>query len=317
MNTVFRFLIHCCRDWFTSAHQLLKNGDRSEYRALPSQLKTLMSQLDPHDMKDFPNAHIVRVYLQPLEFLQLQRQFCPKFAFHSFLTGGCSTDQQGTSASTSPDIVAYMRDREETLRWSMPDTKALTNYAERAFGWPQSKLENVLHPVLRRVREWRERGLMGRGQMRERPGDEGAAAATAAPLTQLSITAFTQRVMPNSTTKADLLGSKKSSSLMPPTRSASSDTSKSPSKKSKTDSTSNAPISKEAQKSTTTAAPSAVISIGSSSNDESDSPELPPQKANRNRFSRRVRVRSSKSQSETNAGAPPPAARRTSSRRKL
>ena len=81
-----------CRDWFTSAHQLMKSGDRSEYRALPSQLKSLLSQLEPHDLCDFPNAHIVRVYLQPLEFLQLQRQFCPKFAFHSFLSADDGAD---------------------------------------------------------------------------------------------------------------------------------------------------------------------------------------------------------------------------------
>ena len=63
------------RDWFTSAHQLMRSGDRSEYCALPSQLKSLLSQLEPHDLCDFPNAHIVCVYLQPLEFLQMQRQF--------------------------------------------------------------------------------------------------------------------------------------------------------------------------------------------------------------------------------------------------
>ena len=66
---------------------------------------------------------------------------------------------------------AYARSREALLRWSMPDTKALAHYAERSFRWQQSKLESVLHPVLWRVGEWRERGLMGRGQMRERTDD--------------------------------------------------------------------------------------------------------------------------------------------------
>ena len=130
------------RDWFTSAHRLMRSGDRSEYRALPSQLKSLLSQLEPPDLCDFPNAHIVRVYLQPLEFLQLQRQFCPKFAFHSFLSADAGADaptaQQSSSASCASvalDMGAYARSREALLRWSMPDTKALAHYAERSFGW--------------------------------------------------------------------------------------------------------------------------------------------------------------------------------------
>ena len=70
----------------------MRSGDRSEYRALPSQLKSLLSQLESHDLCDFPNTHIVRVYLQPLEILQLQRQFCPKFAIHSFLSADAGAD---------------------------------------------------------------------------------------------------------------------------------------------------------------------------------------------------------------------------------
>ena len=126
----------------------MKSGDRSEYRALPSQLKSLLTQLDPHDLSDFPNAHIVRVYLQPLEFLQLHRRFVPKFAFHSFLSADATTAQQSSSESspsTALDIGAYVRSREALLRWLMPNTKALANYTERSFGWQQSKLENVLH----------------------------------------------------------------------------------------------------------------------------------------------------------------------------
>ena len=159
--------------WTPSAISETGSGDRSEYRALPLQLKSLLSQLEPHDLCDFPNAHIVRVYLQPLEFLQLQRQFCPKFAFHSFLSANAGADaptaQQSSSASCASvalDMGAYARSREALLRWSMPDTKALAHYAERSFGWQQSKFESVLHAVLWRVREWRERGLMGCGQMR-------------------------------------------------------------------------------------------------------------------------------------------------------
>ena len=92
----------------------------------------------------------MRVYLQPLEFLQLQ--FCPKFAFHSFLSANAGTDaptaQQSSSASCASvalNMGAYARSREALLRWSMPDTKALTHYAERSFGWQQSKLESVLN----------------------------------------------------------------------------------------------------------------------------------------------------------------------------
>ena len=101
----------------------MRSGDRSEYRALPSQLKRLLSQLEPHDLCDFPNAHIVRVYLQPLEFLQLQRQFCPKFAFHLFLSADAGADaptaQQSSSASCASvalDMAAYARSREALLR---------------------------------------------------------------------------------------------------------------------------------------------------------------------------------------------------------
>ena len=115
------------RDWFTSAHQLMRCGDRSEYHTLPSQLKSLLSQLELHDLCD-----IVRMYLQPLEFLQLQRQFCPKFAFHSFLSADAGADaptaQQSSSASCASvafDMGAYARSREALQRWSMPDTKAL------------------------------------------------------------------------------------------------------------------------------------------------------------------------------------------------
>ena len=135
----------------------MRSGDRFEYRALPSQLKSLLSQLEPHHLCDFPNAQIVRVYLQPLEFLQLQGSV---------------------------------------------DKEALALYAERSFGWQQSKLESVLHPVLWCMREWRERGLMGRGQMRERTDDANANAKSGAPLTQLSITEFATRVQtPCSTSK--------------------------------------------------------------------------------------------------------------------
>ena len=113
------------------------------------------------------------------------------------------TAQQSSSASCTNvalDMGAYVRSREALLPWSMPDTKELVHYAECSFGWQQSKLESVLHPVLRRVREWRERGLMGRGQMRERTDD--ANANSCAPLTQLSITAFATHVQtPCSTNK--------------------------------------------------------------------------------------------------------------------
>ena len=132
----------------------MRSGDRSEYRALPSQLNSLLSQLEPHDLCEFPNAHIVRVYLQFLEFLQLQRPFCSKFAFHSFLSAdagaGAPTAQQSSSASCASvafDMGGYGRSREVLLRRSMPDTKALAHYAERSFGWQQSKLESVLHQV--------------------------------------------------------------------------------------------------------------------------------------------------------------------------
>ena len=185
----------------------MRSGDRFEYRALPSQLKSLLSQLEPHDLCDFPNAHIVRKYLQPLEFLPLQWQFCPKFAFHSFMSADAGADaptaQQSSFAScerVALDMGAYSRSREALLRWSMSDTKALAHYAERSFGWQQVKLESVLHPDLWRVREWRERGLMGRGQMRERTDDVNA--NSGAPLTQLSITAFATHVQtPCSTSK--------------------------------------------------------------------------------------------------------------------
>ena len=101
---------------------------------------------------------------------------------------------------------AYACSRGVLLRWSMPDTKALAHYAKRSFGWQQSKLESVLHLVLWRVRKWRERGLMGRGQMRERTDDVNANANSGAPLTQLSITAFATQVQtPCSTSKNALL----------------------------------------------------------------------------------------------------------------
>ena len=87
----------------------------------------------------------------------------------------------------------------------MPDTKALAHYAERSFGWQPSKLESVLHSVLWRVREWRERGLMGRGQMRERTDD--ANANSGAPLTQLSITAFATNVQTPCSTSKNALSS--------------------------------------------------------------------------------------------------------------
>ena len=81
-----------------------------------------------------PNAHIVRVYLQPLEFLQLQRKFCPKFAFYSFMSADAGADapttQQSSFASCESvalDMGAYLRSREALLRWSMPDTKALAH----------------------------------------------------------------------------------------------------------------------------------------------------------------------------------------------
>ena len=97
---------------------------------------------------------------------------------------------------------AYASSREALLRWSIPDTTALAHYAEHSFGWQQSKLESVLHTVLWRVREWCERGLMGRGQMRERTDDANANAKSGAPLTQLSITAFATHVQtPCSTSK--------------------------------------------------------------------------------------------------------------------
>ena len=89
----------------------------------------------------------------------------------------------------------------------MPDTKAFAHYAERSFGWQQSKLENVLNPVLWCVREWRERGLMGRGQMRERTDDENVNANSGAPLTQLSITAFATHVQTPCSTSKNALSS--------------------------------------------------------------------------------------------------------------
>ena len=153
----------------------------------------------------------MRVYLQPLEFLQLQRQFCPKFAFHSFLSADAGADaptaQQSSPvscASVALDMGAYARSREALLRWSMPDTKALAHYLERSFGWQQSKLESVLHPVL-----WRERSLMKRGQMRERRDDANANASanSGAPLTQLSITAFATHVQTPCSTSKNALSS--------------------------------------------------------------------------------------------------------------
>ena len=156
-------------------------------------------------------AHRARVPAAS-QFLQLQRQFCQKFAFHSFLSADAGadvpTEQQSSStscASVALDMGAYARSREALLCWSMPDTKALAHYAERSFGWQQSKLESVLHPVLWCVREWCERGLMGRGQMRERTDDSNAKANSGAPLTQLSITSFAKHVQtPCSTSKNTL-----------------------------------------------------------------------------------------------------------------
>ena len=97
--------------------------------------------------------------------------------------------------------------REALLRWSKPDTKALAHYVERSFGWQQSKLESVLNQVLWRVREWRERGLMGRGQMRERTDDANENANSGAPLTQLSITAFATHVQTPCSTSKNALSS--------------------------------------------------------------------------------------------------------------
>ena len=96
------------RDWFTSAHQLMRSGDRSEYRALPPQLKSLLNQLEPHNLCDFPNGHIVCVYLQPLEFLQLQRQFYPKFAFHSFLSADAVSALRNCHANCAAVIVCVV-----------------------------------------------------------------------------------------------------------------------------------------------------------------------------------------------------------------